>query len=50
MGVAFDMDPNLLLYPAITGVRLKISVNFGEDSMKFGPPHETFMMLMHALG
>lgn len=51
MGVAFEgLDADLGLFPALTGQGMKVSVNFGDREMKFGPPDESFEKLSEVVG
>ena len=50
MGVAFEgVDTNVGLYPAFSGSWHKISVNFGESDMKYGPPDNSFEKIIDVI-
>ena len=46
MGVAFEgLDAGVALFPALSGGRVNcvVAVNFGDRSMKYGPPDESYL-------
>ena len=50
MGVAFEgLEKSLKLFPAITASELKLEVNFGDNTFKYGPPDSSFVGLYNAL-
>ena len=43
MGVAFNVDSQLQLFPAILGANFGVKVNFGEKPLSFGGPDDSFI-------
>ena len=46
MGVAFNVDTHLQLFPAITGGYVDVQVNFGDTPLSFGGPDASYKSLV----
>ena len=46
MGVTFNVDTHLLLFPAISGYAVNVQVNFGDKPLSFGGPDHSFKTLV----
>ena len=46
MGVAFNVDTHLQLFPAITGCAVNVQVNFGDTPLSFGGPDRSYKSLV----
>ena len=43
MGIAFDnIKTNLTYFPAISGIGIKLCMNFGEKDFRYAPPDQSF--------
>ena len=43
MGVAFNVDPQLQVFPTISGAWLDVHVNFGDKPLSFGGPDDSYI-------